>query len=166
LALRETAHEIEHRGTKDESLSVSYASDLSPILRHRILLLVTADPGTAMLIRRAKRMADFLGAECFAVAINSSSDLNRMMDPDREIIERHLNFARNMRIETRMLEGNDLAKILVDFAHENYITQVFLARARKRSYSLFGQEGMLKKVVRLAKGLQIVIVSERHPATG
>lgn len=163
LALRETAHEIEHRGTKDEGLSVSKASDLIPITHHRILLLITADPGTAMLIRRAKRMADFLGAECFAVTVNSSSNLNRIIGPDREAIERHLNFARNMRIETRILEGNDPARTLMDFAHMNHITQLFLARTRKRSYALFWQEGMLQKIVRLAKDMQIVIVSERQP---
>jgi two-component system, OmpR family, sensor histidine kinase KdpD len=165
LALRETAHEIEHRVTKEEAAITPKAPDQRQIKNHRILLLVTADPNTAILIRRAKRVGDFLGAECFAVAVNSSSDLNRMMYQDREAIERHVNFARNMRIETRMLEGNDPAQTLIDFAHENHITQIFLARTRKRSYSLFWQGGLLQKIVRLARDMQVVIVSEREPAT-
>jgi two-component system, OmpR family, sensor histidine kinase KdpD len=165
LALRETAHEIEHRGIKDEAAIDSKAPNRMRMKNHKILLWVTADPNTAMLIRRAKRVGDFLGAECFAVATNAPSDLNRMAYQDREAIERHLNFARNMRIEARMLEGKDPAQTLIDFAHANQITQIFLARTRKRSYSLFWQSGMLQKIVRLARDMQIVIVSERKPAT-
>ncbi len=165
LALRETAHEIEHRVIKHEALSASKAFDQKQESSHKILLLATADPNTAMLIRRAKRVGDFLGAECFAVAVHAPSDLNRMTLQDREAIERHLNFARNMRIETRMLEGNDPAQILIDFARNNQITQIFLARARKRSYSLFWQGGLLQRIVHLARDMQVVIVSEREPTT-
>jgi two-component system, OmpR family, sensor histidine kinase KdpD len=165
LALRETAHEIEHRVINDEADLAPKATGQKQIRNHRILLLVTADPNTAMLIRRAKRVGDFLGAECFAVAVNISRDLNRIIPQDREAIERHLNFARNLRIETQMLEGNEAAQTLMDFAHENHITQIFLARTRKRSYSLFGQGGLLQNIVRLARDMQVVIVSERELTT-
>jgi two-component system sensor histidine kinase KdpD len=165
LALRETAHEIEHRVIKDDGTISPTASDQKQIKDHRILLLVTADPNTAMLIRRAKRVGDFLGAECFAAAVHAPSDLHRMTYQDQEAIERHLSFARNMRIEARMLEGNDPAQILIDFAHDNQITQIFLARTRKRSYSLFWLGGLLHKIVRLARDMQVVIVSERESAT-
>jgi two-component system sensor histidine kinase KdpD len=165
LALRETAHEIEHHVIKDEAATGPKASDQKQTKNHKIMLLVTADPNTAMLIRRAKRVGDFLGAECFAVAVHAPSDLNRMTYQDREAIERHLNFARNMRIEARMLEGNDPAQTLIDFAHDNQITQIFLARTRKQSYSLFWLGGLLQRIVRLARDMQVVIVSEREPST-
>jgi two-component system, OmpR family, sensor histidine kinase KdpD len=165
LALLETAHELEHRVIKAEAAVTPKSSDQKQAKDHKILLLVTADPNTAMLIRRAKRVADFLGAGCFAVAVNTPGDLNRMSYQDREAIERHLNFARNLRIETRMLEGSELAQTLIEFAQENHITQIFLARAGKRSYSLFRRGGLLQKVVRLARDMQVVIVSEREPAT-
>jgi two-component system sensor histidine kinase KdpD len=164
LALRETAHEIEHRVIKSEAVGAPKASELKLTKNHKILLLATADPNTAMLIRRAKRISDFLEAECFAVAVHSSNDLSRMTYHEREAIERHLNFARNLRIETRMLEGDDPVQTLIDFAHNNHITQIFLARARRRSYSLFWLGGLLQRVVRLARDMQIVIVSEREPA--
>jgi hypothetical protein len=37
-----------------------------------------------MLIRRAKRVGDFLEAECFAVAVQTPGELNRMTYHDRE----------------------------------------------------------------------------------
>ena len=163
LALRETAHEIEHRVVRDESgLSLEYLEQ-NQRKRHRILILATADPKMAMLIRRAKRVSDFLGAECFAVAVQPSGDLSRMHESDREAVERHLNFSRNLRIETRILAGDDVAKTLVEFARCNKITQIFLARPRERPWILPWSERPLQRIVRLARDMQIVIVSERTP---
>jgi two-component system, OmpR family, sensor histidine kinase KdpD len=165
LALRETAHEIEHRVTKDEAAISRETPGPKQAKNHKILLLVTADPKTAMLIRRAKRVGDFLEAECFAVEVRASGDSNRTTAHEREAIERHLNFARNMQIETRILEGNDIAQTLISFARDNQITQIFLARNNKRPNSLFWQADLLQKIVRLARDMQIVIVSEREPTT-
>ena len=132
---------------------------------HRILVHVTADPQTAMLIRRAKRVSDFLGAECFAVAVQPSRDLSTEPESDREAIDRHLNFARNLHIETRILEGEDIAATLVDFARRNQITQIFFARPPDRQWLPLLSRNLVQKVVALAKDMQIVIVSEREAMT-
>ncbi len=159
LALRETAHEIE------QSQATLKKSDSDRDMRHKILLYVTADPKTAMLIRRARRVSDYLGAECFAVAVYASADLDSMFDKNRDAIEKHLNFARNLRIETRILEGKDAARTLVGFARQNQITQIFLARPQEKFFAPLLQGGLVLRVVRLAKDMQIVIVSDREPAT-
>lgn len=152
LALREAAHEVEQRIEQ-------------PRRHHRILVLVTGEPETAMLIRRAKRVSDFLGAECFAVAVQPSGDLSGLPRPDREAVERHLNFARNLHIETRILEGEDVPATLVEFARRNQITQIFLARPPERPrMPLFGRN-LVQTIAGIAKDMQIVIVSPREPAT-
>jgi two-component system sensor histidine kinase KdpD len=131
--------------------------------RHKILVLVTADPKTAMVVRRAKRVSDFLGAECFAVAVQPSGDLSGLPQTDREAVERHLNFARNLHIETRILEGDDVASTLVDFGRRNQVTQIFLTRPRRRAWSPALSRDHAQRVIGLAKDMQIVIVSDREP---
>ena len=134
LALRQTAHEVEIRqvdydapgfepepGYHDEA-------EQPPDNADRILILVTPEPATAMLIRRGKRVADYLHADCFAVAVSREIDLHDMPARDREMVEQHLNFARNLHIETRVLQGQDVAKTLVEFAHLNGVTHLFMAR--------------------------------------
>src|SRR5579862_9129575 len=64
LALRQAAHEVEHRMAEEEAGPSSDGIPAAPREHHRILVLVTADPKTAMVIRRAKRVSDFLNAEC------------------------------------------------------------------------------------------------------
>jgi two-component system, OmpR family, sensor histidine kinase KdpD len=163
LALRETAHEIEHRVAGHEDPAIHKRTVHTEDREHKILLLVTADPKTAMLIRRARRVSDYLDAECFAVAVQVSGDFSSISETDREAIEKLIKFARNMRIETRILKGKDVAQTLVDFAHLNRITQIFLTRSRERFHLPFWQDNVLQRIVRLARDMQVVIVSEREP---
>ncbi len=166
LALRQAAHEIEHRMGDDQTIPQS--NDGGPVnLRkhHKILVLVTADPKTAMVIRRAKRVSDFLGAECFAVSVQPSGDLSGLPAADREAVERHLNFARNLHIETRILEGDDVASTLVDFARRNQVTQIFLTRPRRKAWSPVLSRDAAQRVLGLAKDMLIVIVSDRDPVS-
>ncbi len=165
LALRQAAHEVEHRMV-DDAARLSPSSDAPSVPRkhHKILVLVTADPKSAMVIRRAKRVSDFLGAECFAVAVQATGDLSGLPAADREAIERHLNFARNLHIETRILEGDDVASTLVDFARRNQVTQIFLTRPRRKAWSPALSRDAAQRVLGLAKDMLIVIVSDREPA--
>lgn len=164
LALRESAHEIEQRAIKEESSGFLKTLESKRMQHHKLLLLVTADPNTAMLIRRAKRVGDFLGAECFAVAVHTKRGTGQGILQEREAISRHLNFARKMRIKTQVLKGKDPAQVLISFARDNQITQIFLARTHDQRRLFFWRKGLLQRIVRLAGDMQVVIVSEREPA--
>jgi two-component system sensor histidine kinase KdpD len=164
LALRQAAHEVEHRMTDEKArLAPSESNLAAPRRHHKILVLVTANPKTAMVIRRAKRVSDFLGAECFAVAIQPTGDLSGLSAEDRESTERHLNFARNLHIETRILDGDDVASTLVDFGRRNQVTQIFLTRPQRKTWSPAFSRDPAQKVIDLAKEMLIVIVSDREP---
>jgi len=168
LALRQTAHEVEIRQVDYETpgfeATLSNGDDdarAGGVLRtsDRILIHVTSDPSTAMLIRRGKRVADYLHADCFAVAIfpdNESRDA-----AEREAVERHLNFARNLHIEARMLQSGDVAKTLVEFARLNGVSHLFLARPRQSQFPGFFRKTIVQQVVRLARDMQVIIVADR-----
>jgi len=161
LALRQTAHEVEIRQVDYESPGFqTFPGDEEPgdvprQVNDRILIHVTADPSTAMLIRRGKRVADYLHADCFAVAVSKAGD------PPDEVVDRHLNFARNLHIEARVLQGADVARTLVEFARLNGVTHLFLARpSHKQAPSWLGGS-LLQQVVRLAQDMQVIIVADR-----
>ena len=164
LALREPAYEVEHRGSDSDgagSERPAREGERREGKQQKILVLVTADPATAMVTRRARRVGDFLDAECFAVAVQPSGDLSRLPEQDREAIGKHLNFARSLHIETRILAGNDVAAALVDFARRNSITQVFLAHPSERLWIPLYSRGLVERIVGIARDMQIVVVSER-----
>ncbi len=164
LALRQTAHEVQQRilgGMQDEGEPAAPGGPNGT--RHRILVLVTPDPETAMVVRRARRMSDFLHAECFAVAVTRVGDLADMPECEREALEKHLNFARNLHIETRVLEGRDIESAVLEFSRRNQITQIYLAQPHVRPWRPWMSRDLVQRIVGLAKDLQIVIVSARSP---
>jgi two-component system, OmpR family, sensor histidine kinase KdpD len=163
LALREAAHELDIRGaseTAEERRGVPATSLREKELRDRILIYITADASTTMLIRRGRRMTDYLGADCFAVAVLS---YRRDHGADERIhaVEAHLNFARNLHIEARSLEGDDPAETLVDFARRNQITQVLVGRPKHRSWSRLLGTDLILRIVRKAKDIRVIIVADR-----
>ena len=141
MTLRQTAHEVEVRQTVHSE--------------ERILIQVTDSPSTAGLIRRGKRVADYLMADCFAVCVLPPSQ------KAGEALEKHLDFARKLHIETRVLEGEDTAAALVDFARRNQVTQIFLSKPRKRALPLLNKQQIAMRIVDLAKDMQVTVVADR-----
>ena len=175
LALRQTAHELEFREIAEmpetEEAIPSTSSQHEKSVRDRILIYVTADPSAAMLIRRGRRMADYLNADCFAVCVLSQRDGRGWVPQDVEALQKHLNFARNLHIETRILEGRDAAETIVDFAHRNQVTQILVGRPKKQNFLsrlLFTDRVM--RIVQKAKDIRVIVVAERRrqyqPAPG
>ena len=174
IALRQTAHEVEVRQvTLPESANASMAAaELSASSEtsefagpaDRILVYVTEHPSTAMLIRRGRRVADYLQADCFAVFVHSETDFNSLPTLKREAVERHLNFARNLHIETRVLQGEDIVTTLLDFARLRNITQVFMVRPQYSPWEGFIGRNLIHRIVRHARDMQVTLVAERHPA--
>ena len=166
LALRQTAHEVDSRQIPDETAETGAreadASGGAPPSQERLLIYITAEPSSAELIRRGKRVADYVHAECFAVSVCPSAELTNLTPPQREAIERHLNFARNLHIETRILPGEDPAEALAAFARLHEVTQIFVGRPRYSKMTPLLGRNFVHRVVRLARNMQVTIVAERH----
>jgi len=172
LALRQTAHEVEermeHSGMEhgDDRAQTGSDSQSSSIRGHRlddaVVIYISDDPSTAMLIRRGKRVADITHADCFAIFVAEHSDLQTLAAVKREAVERHLNFARNMHIETRVLIGSDHAQAVVDFARLHNARQIFLPRPVGRGIDRLLGRSLVNQVVSLADDMEVTIVADRR----
>jgi two-component system sensor histidine kinase KdpD len=158
MALRQTAHEVDLRQPEPAPQAFAGAS-AAPPERERILIHVTEAPSTVGLIRRGRRVADYLRADCFAVASGLASEaLDR-----REAVERHLDFARKLHIEARFLEAEDPAEALARFAHTNGITQIFLAKPPKpKLWRWRARQLLAMRVIRAVRDIQVTVVAERQ----
>ena len=131
LAIRQTAYSVESRHLDEQEAPVDAAPGAGR--RERLLLVITPDPSSAALIRRGRRVADYLRADCLAVYVsppgrrgagegsgngrprsegpgvggssieNSTLDLRGLSADERQRLERHLAFARGLQIDTRIL---------------------------------------------------------------
>jgi two-component system sensor histidine kinase KdpD len=99
------AHEVDLRQSAYDETSafeLPRVSELRPSVainnqpKERILTHITADPSTAMLIRRGHRVADYLHADCLALFVHETPELSQLPTEDRQLVEKHLRFARSL----------------------------------------------------------------------
>jgi two-component system sensor histidine kinase KdpD len=162
LALRQAAHELEARDAAEPtSAGAEGQSSAPPQQRDRILIFLASGSSAAMLIRRGRRMADYLEADCFAVWVSQRKKIDGLRRR-REVMEKHLNFARNLHIEARILEGDDVAEQVLDFAHRNQVTQILAARPRFRPWNHLRSIDPVLKIVQIATDIRVIVVAERR----
>ena len=148
MAMRHTAHEVEEK------------LDPAPVLpassrKERILICLTGSPTSAVLIRRGKRVADYLQADCLAIHVAAAVD-------GIEGVERHMSFARNLRIETHVIESADVPGTIAGFARSRGVTQIFMGRSLRPPWWNRFAETIVQQIVRQARDMQITIVAERR----
>jgi two-component system sensor histidine kinase KdpD len=158
FALRYAAHEIESK------LEAAPPEELRDGRHERILICVTGNPFSASLIRRGKRVADYLRGDCFALHVLPIGGWAELPSGTRETVERHMHFARNLRIETQAIPNVNVPRAIAGFARENRITQIFLGRSAPRPWFKRMKETLVQQVVRLSSDTQVTIVAERHRA--
>jgi two-component system sensor histidine kinase KdpD len=162
LAMRQAAYSVESRLPSDDEPSPSADTAFAPTNGHEHLLLALApEPSSAALIRRGRRVADYLRADCLAVYVTKTSDFRDLSPDARESLERHLNFARGLRIETRVLEGADVAEAIVTFARLHGVTQIFVAREPSNPLRSWFASAFVQRIVNLARDMQVTVVADR-----
>ncbi len=148
IAMRHAAHELE------EKLEPAPSDQPADGRHERILVCLTGRPSSAMLIRRARRVADYLQAGCVAVHVTEG--------PVDESVERHMSFARNLRIESHIVNAGDVPAAIAGFARQERITQIFMGRSAPLPWWKRFEETLVQQVVRQAREMQITIVAERR----
>jgi len=167
MTLRQAAHEVDLRQTAYDETSDAGLSTASPqdvpgdTSKERILIVVTADPSTAMLIRRGRRVADYLHADCIALFVHRTPNVTELPVEERHTLEKHLRFARSLQMETRVVAGIDIAKTVVEFARSHQVTQVFVAPSRGGLRERLLGRNFVENIVRLAEDLQVTVVADR-----
>jgi two-component system sensor histidine kinase KdpD len=158
LAMRQAAYTIESRLPDDEDRR---PGGQDPVAKDRLLLVISPDPSSAALIRRGRRVADYLRADCLAVYVAPSSGLGDLDPEERQRLDRHSNFAGGLQIETRMLEGGDMPHAVVEFARANGITQIFISREKTTALRSWFAAALVQRLVSLARDMQVTVVADR-----
>jgi two-component system sensor histidine kinase KdpD len=169
LALQYTSHVIETvDAVEDDAVEDDAAKDLPNTTRliveagepERLVLFIEPDPASATLIRRGQSIARCSSAECYAIFVSKNGDLSDLAPEARNAVERTLNYARGLGMDARILEGDDIAKTVVEFARLYDARHIFILRhANHAVRRMFGRRGLAQQIVRLATDMQIHVVA-------
>jgi two-component system, OmpR family, sensor histidine kinase KdpD len=153
LALRNAAHDVEGRLERERPVLQRGDADRKEL----ILACITGRPTAALLIRRAKRVADYLGARCVALHVEGAGELDA--ETDRDAVAKHLGFARSLRIDTEVVEASDAAAAIAAFARERGATQIFVGRPERARRWAYFRRSTLHQLTGLARDFEITIVA-------
>ncbi len=112
------------------------ADTLTP-MAERLLVCIGPGPSSAKVINSAKRMADRLQAEWFAVYVESPKML-RLTEEERNRIAQNLRLAEELGGESITLRGRSIAQEIVNFARQRNVSKIVSGKpVRSRLKDIF-----------------------------
>jgi two-component system sensor histidine kinase KdpD len=148
----------------DETLLEHLRQHHSQILwetTERIMVAVTAEPGTDVLLRRAARIASRAKAELDVVHVivgdTSPSRDGRSIDEPRAL-------AADLGARWHEIDDDDPASALVSFAREHQITQIAIGSIQSSWWHIAGGGPVLRRVIHEAGafGIDVHIIAHRE----
>jgi two-component system sensor histidine kinase KdpD len=167
-ALRELALRFLADETDDDLLEHLRRHDSKVVWEtcERVMVAVTAAPGTDGLLRRAARMATRLKGELDVLHV-ASSDATR--PGDRRSIEKLRELAADVGARWHEVQGDDPARAIAAFAQEHQITQIVIGSSQRSRWQQFAGGGSnVTRVIREAGalGIDVHVIALRKTSTG
>ncbi len=165
IALRELALRFLADETDEELLEHlrRHESDVVWETCERVMVAVSAAPGTDALIRRAARMAARLKGELDVLHV-AASDATR--PGDRGAVEKLRQLAADVGAHWYQVEGDDPTRAIVAFAQQHQITQIVIGSSqRSRWQQVTGGGSRVTRVIREAGalGIDVHVIALRKP---
>ncbi len=128
-------------------------------------LLVCISPGALgeRLIHTARRLADELNAEWFAIYVETP-DQARLSQEQRDQVARSLRLAEELGAKTTSLPGQSVAETVMEYAHRHNVTKVIAGKPIHSRWIEFLRGSVVDRLIRLSGPIDVyVISSEAEP---
>jgi two-component system sensor histidine kinase KdpD len=122
-------------------------------VQERILVCVSPRSNTAHMLESARRNADRFQGELHVAYVQERS----LSDQDRAILERNLDYARELGAQVDMLSGFDTADAILKFAREKGITQIFVGHSTRHGMQKRVWGNLVDRLIRSAEGIDVVV---------
>jgi two-component system sensor histidine kinase KdpD len=134
-----------------ESYLRSHGMDQHWGVQERILVCVTPRSNAAHMLKSGRRNADRFRGQFYVVYVQQS-DLSK---EDRSILQQNLDYARQLGAQVEILSGLNVADVIVKFARQNGITQIFVGHSARKGLGtrIFGSP--VSRLVRAASGIDV-----------
>jgi two-component system sensor histidine kinase KdpD len=149
VALRELALRFVADETEEELLAYLGARHADALweTRERILVAVTGAPGTDAVIRRAARIAARTKADLHAVHVVAPDQTRHGAVDGLDVLHK---LADDLGVEWHVLNREEPARALLDFAREHQVTQIVLGSSRRSRWEELTKGSVVQRVLRYA----------------
>ncbi len=123
-------------------------------------LLVCVSPGTLSerSVRTARRLADQLKAEWFAVYVETP-DHGRLAAAERGRIARMLHLAEELGAKVVTLTGPNIAETILNYARTHNITEIIVGKHAQSRITQFWRSSVVDEIMRASGDIDVYVVS-------
>jgi two-component system sensor histidine kinase KdpD len=162
VALRQVAEDVEHKRLREVVMRREdrlAARSAPQAVGERLLALVTLQPSSQRVVRRAWRSAQRLGAELDILTVHSPG--HDLSPESREQLDALRRLASLLGAQVIEDSGDDLPEVVARVARERGSTYVLLGRPAPRSRFRRLQEPLIDQLMEALPGVDLRIVADR-----
>jgi two-component system, OmpR family, sensor histidine kinase KdpD len=160
MALRKMAHVCEQEleeYMQDRGIDAAWPAG------ERVMVCVDDQPQAQNLIRRGWRMANRYKTELLAVYVETPH-LASATPEEKRALQENLRFAEDLGAELVRVQGSDVAKALMQVAHEKNVGSIVIGHSRHGRLHELVRGSIVRNLLRLAGDVDVHVVADREQA--
>lgn len=130
----------------------------------RLLVCVSPSPLSERLVRAARRLADELNAEWFAIYVETPGQV-ALSAAQRDQVARHLQLAEALGAKTLTLPGNDVVDAALGYARQHNITKIIAGKPLHPRWREWLQPSIVDRLIRQSGAIDVYVISGEPVAT-
>lgn len=159
LALREVASSVDREREEIVRRETGRAAR-STTVADRIVVAMSSHPRiTAALLQRGSRIAGRLNSDWYCVYVQTSAERADRIDStrQRQLVD-NIQLAEQMGAEFVKLEGDDVAKLLIDFTREQGASLLLVGRSRHPRWRRLLRGSLVERLTHNDAGIAVLVV--------
>jgi two-component system sensor histidine kinase KdpD len=124
----------------------------------RLLVCISPDALGERLIRTARRLADELKAEWFAVYVETP-DQARLSQEERDQVARSLLLAEELGARTVTLPGESVVASVLAYAHRHNVTKIMAGKPKTSRWIELLRSSMVDRLIRMSGTIDVYVIS-------
>ena len=117
----------------------------------RILVCITPRSHALLMIRRGRRQADRFHGDLYVVHVRQLG----LSPADQQVLDQNLRAAREAGAQVEILEGEDPARAILEFAARHGITQIFVGHSLEHGWQSRFQANPVERLILEADGIDV-----------
>lgn len=166
LALRELALRYTAKRVDEDVVSYKQRYEIKTpwTVCSRLLVGFSSSPTSERLLRITHRMASEMGAQWFAVYVQSAKQQIEISEKARNQLDKNIRLAEELGAKVVSLSGNIIADEIVNFAKENNVTLIVAGLSRRSRIEEIFKGSVLNELTKKSGQTDVLIVgSDQKP---
>lgn len=167
LALRELALRYTAKRVDEDVISYKQRFDIKTpwSVCSRLLVGFSASPTSERLLRMTHRMASDMGAEWYAVYVQSARQQIEVNEKARNQLDKNIRLAEELGAKVVSLSGNIIADAIISFAKENNVTLIVAGLSHRSRVEEIFKGSVLNELTKKSGQVDVLIVGSDKKQT-